>query len=358
MKGAIAATMSLLWLASCSSGGGPTSNNTAGPGIGSWASHQELVEAAKEEGAVKVLTALNEDTSAEIVKGFKGKYPGIDVEFAEAPSGQRVILELRAGTLDYDLVFLELVHYTEAVPYLDEKIDFSALAASGVIDVPKETISPNRRAIAATNGLAVVAYNKKLLPEADVPKTWDDILKPQYKGQFILNINADYIAVLREVWDQDKWAEFGRALGQQKPHWTDADTVSMTLIAAGEYPLMVAGNYHSAYREQLKSPDTIGITFIEPVPVLLHEVDGIPKGAAHPAAATLYLEYLLSPEAQEIIDRIEPKKSSIYVSGSPNAEAVAALDTSVQSWEALDGLAGLVAQLQASWGFPAAKITK
>ena len=55
---------------------------------------------------------------------------------------------------------------------------------------------------------------------------------------------------------------------------------------------------------------------IEPVPVRLSEPQMVLETAKHPHAALLWLEFVTSADAQVIIDKNEPLKSSIYASGS------------------------------------------
>src|SRR5262245_62578456 len=98
-------TLALLVLAGCSGGGdaggdaGAGAGGGAGNGMRTWASHDELVEAAKQEGSLKVLTSMQEETNEVIRSGFTAKYPGIDVEITEQSGSddRRIHLEIDAA---------------------------------------------------------------------------------------------------------------------------------------------------------------------------------------------------------------------------------------------------------------------
>lgn len=55
---------------------------------------------------------------------------------------------------------------------------------------------------------------------------------------------------------------------------------------------------------------------MEPVPVRVSCEQAILASAKHPYAALLWLEHMVSPEAQKLIDEHEPLAASLYVKGS------------------------------------------
>jgi iron(III) transport system substrate-binding protein len=351
----------LLVLAGCSGGGdgAGAGGDAAGNSFRTWASHDEIVEAAKQEGSLKVLTSMQEETNELIRKGFTAKYPFIDMEIAEQTGSddQRILLEIQSGANDTDVLHLSAESYVDYLPHL-EKIDLLAMSQAGTLTLPKEMINPKEpNTMAAGAGLGGFAYNKKLLPEADLPKSWDDFLLPKFKGrQFIADIEPANLAVLAAAWGEDKLRTYAKAVGEQQPIWARGDTVSLTAMAAGEYRLHLGSNYHSAYRAQKKAPDVIGIVLLEPIPVRITQLQGIRKGAEHPAAATLLLEYLASQEVQDALDDLEPQQSSIYAPGSDLNKLTEGKQLAVQDWDSFAKTKPWQDLILQEWGFPTAQV--
>lgn len=342
--------------------GGGNSNETTqqAAAVNGYTSHDQLVQAATQEGEVTIVTSLEDDTNSDIAKAFEAKYPGIKVNISQEQNdgGQRVLLTLQAGTDDADLMHVDLADYKSFFPYL-ENINLLNLAKAGVIKIPDGMIDPNHPDVMALgSGLGAIAWNKQMLPDDQVPNTWEDFLKPQYKGQFIANIEANNIAILREAWGQDKVNQFAKDLLAQDPVWTDSDTTGLTAMVAGEHPLYIANNYHSAYRIQKKSPDKIGIKLLEPIPTNGTQQVAIRKGAKHPAAALLFEEFAATEDAQQYIDKDEPAQGSVFVPGDMLYNLTQGKQLALVTWNDFVNLDAWSKEIQTIWGFPTAQITK
>jgi iron(III) transport system substrate-binding protein len=345
----------------CSRGG--TTQGGAGAGDQSkktYASRDELVAAAKAEGQLKVLTSMVPETNAALQAGFMKHYPEIKTQVDEQQNdeGQKTLLELQAGQVDYDILHLGKTDgYAEFLPFT-ERIDLLAMSKAGTIKMPEGLINPHEPHImAAGSGLGAIAWNKKLVPESEVPSSWEDLLDPKYKGQFMLNIEAEHVAELMEAWGQEKVLDYARKLAAQEPIWSDSDTAGLTLMAAGEQKMYAFVNYHSAYRVQKKQPDVVGIKLLDPVPASYTQLQAIRKDTAHPAAATLFLEYLTTPEAQGFLDELEPAQSAVLAEGSMAAELTKGEKISIILWDDFAKLPEWSAMVQKEWGFPTAQVS-
>lgn len=345
-----------LALASCGQGNdSPEGDGKAAP---TYASHDALVEAAKKEGKLKVLTSFTEDAIPSIKEGFKKKYPFLDVEITEqtGDDDQRILLEIQAGQNDADVLHLSPESYNEYLPYL-EQVDLAGMAKSKVVSIADGMINQkNKYVMAAGSGISVFAYNPKLLPAASAPKSWEDMLDPRFKGRkFMIDIEPSNLAALGSVWGEAKLKEYATAIKNQNPIWSRGDTVSLTAMGAGEYAMRLANNYHSAYRANKKGA-ALELVFFEPVPVRLTQIEGVRKGAAHPAAALLFLEYTASAEVQKILDDKEPRQSSIYADGSELNKLTAGKKVSVVDWDNFSNQPKWTKMIVEAWGFPSAEV--
>ena len=89
-------------------------------------------------------------------------------------------------------------------------------------------------------------------------------------------------------------------------------TGAMTKLALGEYAID-CGSFYSTYYEHTRSgrAERIGFTLAEPIPVNLGDVVFVPRGAAHPNGAKLWIVWSLSEEGQKLLDEVEGNGSPL-----------------------------------------------
>jgi ABC-type Fe3+ transport system substrate-binding protein len=330
-------------------------------GFTSYASHDELVKAARaESGTLSVTFAQPQAAVDEIVKLFTSRY-----DFAKATgqevgnSDARLLLELKAGTHKSDVVHLEeelgLGNY---YPHL-YKMNFLGMAEKKVLDLPVKMVNPKQaNVVALGSALAGVSYNAKVLPPDLVPKTYEDLLNPKLKNSGLLWVDvsqASGLAALFVVWGKDKVIDNTTKLGEQRPVWTTGATRSITAMAAGEYAIGSLNHYHSLIRirEQRKAPHLHAV-LLEPVPVRLNNILAINDKTAMPATAALFIEFMASDKVQEIFDRAGPIKASVFKSGSLPNKLVEGKKIAFVGWDDVDEIEPLQKRIFESWKFPVA----
>jgi iron(III) transport system substrate-binding protein len=321
------------------------------------ASHDEIVVKAKQEGSLKGLLGLEREAIKHLTQGFGKKYPFIRTSFEEitgTDAAQRFLLELKAGSASqWDIAHISPDFHSEYLPYL-EKLDLGGMVEQGVLQIPPKMVSPkSRNLIAAGSVVDVAAYSKSLLAPSEAPKSWEDFLRPEYKGKKIaLDVRPLALATLFPAMGRDWVLSFARRLAAQDPVWVRTHPRTLTAMAAGEIPLFLGTYYHTVMNLKAKGTENLEVLLLEPVPVRLLSVYGIVKGSKNLNAATLFLEYLSGPEAQKMLDDIEPLKSSIYSQHSKLEQLVRGRKTSVIDWEYLDKMQSYMAQISEAYGFP------
>jgi hypothetical protein len=75
-----------------------------------------------------------------------------------------------------------------------------------------------------------------------MPKTYEDLLNPKWKGQKISVDNTSYnlLAGLITAWGKDKAVAYFKRLAAQEPSVMRGDTNRVQLAAAGEFPLIIS----------------------------------------------------------------------------------------------------------------------
>jgi hypothetical protein len=328
-----------------------------------FATHDEIVAGAKKEGKLRVMTGLEPANSQPLINGFKQKYPFIpDIQIEEIPGGpeayRRVLMEIKSGqTKGWDITFAYLDFIPEYIPYL-MKHDIVGMAKQSVLKIDPRMVHPvERNMVSVTSSLTVVPYNRKLMSDDKVPAKWEDFLKPEFKGRkFVTDVRPIQVAGLVPAWGLEKTLDFARKLAAQDPIWTRGATRTTTAVAVGEYSLYLGTNFGSINRAMSRDPTgNLNYKIIEPAPVRnVNGASAILNAAAHPYAALLWLEFLASPEGQEIIDKYEPLKASVFIPSSGIAQVTRGKKLSVVDWDHFAKVEEYVAQIIAAFGFPKA----
>jgi iron(III) transport system substrate-binding protein len=268
----------------------------------------ELVAAAKAEGKLVFYTANYAEVEQQTIKEFNKRFPEIKVEMVRAPGGQlitRVRTEAAAGKLIADIVD----HSDRALmlPLADLFQDYAPPNAADYD--PAALVSPKLWPRATL--VWSIAYNTELVK--DPPKTWMDLTKPQYDkliGQvFAESGGTTWTRIMfeRQVLGEDYWAKQASTHPILYPSGAPmSDALVRGEIAMG--PLL----YNAIYPKQ-KEGAPIKIFFPPEGAPANPYATGIPKTAAHPNAAKLYLNWCLSKEGQTFMIKEQGNLTSLKV---------------------------------------------
>jgi iron(III) transport system substrate-binding protein len=260
---------------------------------------QDLIDAAKKEGRITYYSSTIPSSSQRITEAFKARY-GIDVDFtrlASAPMAQRYSAEAEADKVVADVV------------QISDPIFFEQATAKGWLAKTGDTLPSlaawpkdawNGTSAKVHVGPLTLAWNTDLVKGNDVPKGWEDILKPVFKGKILLvdlrnaPILYSWGLLLMKTYGED----FLRKLAQQEFRLVASSVPGSQQLAAGAGALLVPGTRSDALELQKeKAP----VADIYPSPTVGNEsYVAISAKAPHPNGAKLLLNFLLSPEAQSI----------------------------------------------------------
>ncbi len=262
---------------------------------------QRLADGAKREGEVNVYTSLVVDDVQSLAAAFEKKY-GVKVKFWRASSEkvvQRVVVETRANRFDFDVVE---TNGPELEALYREKLLAPASSPSDASLMPA-AIRPHRAWVGTRLNMFVHAYNTNLVRKDELPKTYADLLNPRWKGK--LGIEAEDIdwfgAIVKEL-GEDKGLKLFRDISAangfsvRKGH-----TLLAGLVASGEVPFALTVYNHNAERLKQKGAP---IDWYAIAPALVRSNGmGLSKKPAHPHAAVLFYDFLLSEQGQRILEK-------------------------------------------------------
>jgi ABC-type Fe3+ transport system substrate-binding protein len=325
------------------------------------ASHDEIVNRAKQEGKLRVIVSLDAGILKRLSEGFTKKYPFIQVQADEIrgiDAYTRQLQELKAGLAKgIDVNEVDYDYYNEYLPHL-KKVDMYGMIEQRVLQMPLQMVDPiNRNIVAVGSGIQVVAYHKKLIPADSVPDTWEGFLKPEFKDRkFALGIRPKDVAALVPAWGLEKTLDFARKLTAQNPIWVSGDTRTITSMLAGEYSLFFGPNYDAVLRAKNKDKtDVLGYKLVEPVIVRLNESEGILAAAEHPYAALLWLEFAASAEGQKVLEEGGPYEGSVFIQGTVQEKAVRGKKQSLVDWSHYTKIPEYIKRVVEAYGFPRAE---
>ena len=321
--------------------------------------HDEIVERAKKEGKLRVLSSQQSVTIKAVVNAIKKKYPFIDVtaeEVAGVQVYQRMLQEMKSGLATSDVNYLGWDSYSEYLSHL-KKFDIRGMAEHGVLHLPPRMADPvHRHVVALQSNMQVVGYNKEVVPTERIPNTWEDFLKPEFKGRkFAVNIHPKVLPALVPVWGLEKVLDFARKLAVQNPIWFNGDSFALAQMATGEWGVVLGPNYTAVKRQQEKDVrKAIQYKVVEPVPVRLTEAQAVLATAANPYAGLLWLEFQAGPEGQKILDEVD-STASVLSPGSAHEQQTRGKKVSIVAWDHFQKTGEYAKKIVEASGFPRAE---
>jgi iron(III) transport system substrate-binding protein len=296
---------------------------------------------AKKEGALSLYSTMTLEDAAPLIAGFEKKY-GVKVKMWRAVNQklvQRAVAEAAAGQHAVDAFEgtgpgLEILHQEGLL---------EQFYSPHFADIPKEAF-PKHGYYAPDNLLfTVMGYNTKLVGPAEVPKTYEDLLAPKWRGKLgIESSNIAWFAAVTKAMGEEKGLAFFRSLAATGPQIRSGHTLLTELVAAGEIPIAL-----TVYNQAVDKLKAKGAPIDwQALPPAFGRADGVAvaKHASHPYAALLFADYVLSPEGQRFIKQasrvpVNRRVDSSFDKGAFRIIDLAALlqewDTWEKRWQAL-----------------------
>jgi iron(III) transport system substrate-binding protein len=259
---------------------------------------ERLVAGAKKEGTVTLYTSANVDDMSVVTAAFEKKY-GVKVRVWRGSSEnlvQRGVAEARGGRYDADLFetggsALESLHREKLLQQVKSPV---------LADINPNAIRPHGEWTGTRYNVFVAAYNTKLIKKDELPGRYDDLVNPKWKGK--LGLEADdsdwFGAVVDELGEERGLKLFRDIAATNGISVRKGHTLLTNLIVSGEIPLALT-NY--SYRVvQLKNSGAPVDWFAIPPVIARVEGIGVARRAAHPNAAILFYDFMLT-DAQELL---------------------------------------------------------
>jgi iron(III) transport system substrate-binding protein len=262
---------------------------------------QVLLQGARKEGEVAVYTSLIAEDLSALSAAFEKKY-GVKVKGWRAGSEkvlQRAITESRAGRAEADVIE---TNGPELEALYREKM-LQPLRSPHLGDLMPQAVRPHGHWVGTRINMFVHSYNTQLVRKEEVPRTYADLAHPRWKGR--LGIEAEdedwFAMVVKELGEEaglKTFREIARVNGfsVRKGH-----TLLAGLVGSGEVPFALTTYSHGAEKMKQRGAPVEWYA-IEPA---IGRANGVAvvKKPAHPHAAALFVDFVLSPEGQAILEK-------------------------------------------------------
>jgi iron(III) transport system substrate-binding protein len=259
---------------------------------------KRLVEGAKKEGELMFYSSIPVEDVAVLTAAFDKKY-GVKVKVWRADSEgilQRIVNESKARRYEVDVMAGSA---SMLEPLYRERL-LTAVKSPYLNDLIPESVAKHREWASVYLNTFVQAFNTNLVRKETLPKTYQDLLKPEWKGK--LGIEAE---------DYDWFAQVVTGLGEERGLKLFRDIVAANgisvrkghtllgnLTAAGEVPMALT--VYGFIAEQLKQKKAPLDWFIIPPLIARPTAEGVARNAPHPHAAVLFYDFMIS-DAQPIL---------------------------------------------------------
>jgi iron(III) transport system substrate-binding protein len=295
--------------------------------------HAQDLAKARQEGRVVFYTSWGPADADYVVKAFERKYPFIKVEPVRASSEKtlnRLLTEQRANRFLGDVVAVSGIQSG----ILKEKGGLERYESREAINFPAEWRDPDNYGVGLHQTIYVIGYNSRLVAADAVPKNYDDLLLPRWKGQLGWDSEEYYLfGALMKARGKEKGLDFWRKLAEQNIGFRKGYTLLAELVSAGEYPMAVSLYQH---RVDEYSEKGAPLQWIAPNPLVGGDPNKISllKNAPRANAAKLFIDFMLSAEGQKLLQDKGRSPGRIGVGPkNPRLKGAKILTTSVHSEE-------------------------
>jgi iron(III) transport system substrate-binding protein len=260
-------------------------------------------------------TSLAPTESGPLMKAFEAKY-GIKVELWRGLSDgvvQRVVNEARAKRHVVDVVE---TNGPEMEILARERL-LAEFYSPHIADLPAGMIPKHRQWMPDRVNFFVIAYNTNKVNPADIPKHYEGFLDPKWKGRLAIeSTDAEWMGGLVNSMGEARGMAFFKKLSEMKPDVRKGHILLAQLISAGEVDVgLTIYNANAQSLKQKGSP--IEWVAVEPTLARPQGVS-VARNAAHPHAATLLADFILSPEAQTLLNQMGRPPANTKVKSALN----------------------------------------
>lgn len=274
-------------------------------------SYDTLIADARADGKVRIYANADRAEMVPVVAEFKRLFPGIAVYYADIGSTemyQRYTRETRSRQYSADIVWSSA---------MDQQIKLINDGYAQQYASPEKPALPET-AVWKNMGYGVTAepigfvYNRRIISDAQAPRTHQGLeeLLRRRRAEFTGKVatfdaarsNTGYLYLSQDFLATRDTRSLVEAIGATRPVLEISTQPMLAGVASGK--LAIAYNVIGSYAlEQARRSPQLGVVFPKDYTLVTSRIAFIGRDARHPAAAKLFLDFLLSRAGQAQLAR-------------------------------------------------------
>ena len=268
-----------------------------GPSAGKPWLDPTLLPAAKAEGSLVVYSSTNEQEGLPLFKLFTDA-TGIKVEYVRASDAvlmSRMAIEFRADQKSYDV--LQTATINKMPPQM-----LASYEPPEAKNISPQARDPGKRWWGVYANYNTPAYNTAKVTRAELPKSYAEFIeRKQWAGKVAIDgTDNEWLKAMLEFYGEEEGTRLVRGIvAALRPVITDGHLAMARSTGAGEYWVSL-NNYVNLSMNVKLAGNPIDIWPLDPVTLIFGQV-GVNAKAAHPNAARLAANFLLSQECQQFL---------------------------------------------------------
>lgn len=286
---------------------------------------QQLIAAAKSEKELDFVagptTFGGRKGLAEIEAAFNKRF-GLNAQlrFSAGPEmnamAARVISEYKAGGKVTTDMYLGSLGQFAALQRGDALEEFNWSGTFPWITPPMEETVLKKGVLVYSSPRGII-YNSKLIGADKAPKKYEDLIDPNlsatWAGKIAVPPYPNWLVELSLLWGEEKLKEFTRKLVAINGGWLRYGEEER--IVSGEFSIManIGDALATMWKWQVKGAPLTAVLGSTPGDSSYFHL-GVPKNSNHPNLAKLFVGFMISKEAQALIEKHEFRSSHLVES--------------------------------------------
>jgi len=258
---------------------------------------EQLITGAKKEGKLVVYASATAPQLQMYFATFNKRYPFIKTEFFRTGKQKlvsKILFEEQAKQHIADIIHTSVIETN----ILKKRGALSKYVPLESASLPAQFKDSEGFWTSVYASGTLLGYNSRQVKRADAPKNYDELLNPRWKNAIAIDSNKiEWFAMLLKL----KGRPFMEKLAALNPSVRDGNTLVLQLLAAGEFPV-AAGVYEYSIEDLKTKGAPVDWLGLEPV-ITYTVAASLPSRPNNPNSAKLFIEWLLSKEGQEVINR-------------------------------------------------------